>query len=69
MTHQGRARCGAAPSVCEGHKERDIWACGGLVSEPLPPVQAGSGQTVAVLRHGQDTYAKHCPLLFTLSDM
>lgn len=47
MTHQGRASSGAAPSVCEGHKERDICACdGGLVSEPLPPVQAVTGRAV-----------------------
>ncbi|CAG04095.1 unnamed protein product [Tetraodon nigroviridis] len=52
MTHQGRARSGAAPSVCEGRKERDICACdGGLVPEPLPPVQAVAGRTQTRSRH------------------
>lgn len=47
MTHQGHAKFGLAPSVCEGHKEHDICACdGGLVSQPLPPVIAVTGRTL-----------------------
>ncbi|KAJ4934193.1 hypothetical protein JOQ06_006998 [Pogonophryne albipinna] len=47
MTHQGHANFDLAPSMCEGHKEHDIWACdGGLVSQSLPPVIAVTGWTL-----------------------
>ena len=67
MTHQGHAKFGSAPSVCEGHKEHDICACdGGLVSQSLPPVIALTGWTAA-FRHGQDTHMLNTVLSILLS--
>ncbi len=60
MTHQGHAKFGLAPSVCEGHKEHDICACDeGLVSRSLPPAIAVTGWT-QLLSDMVKTYVEHC---------